>query len=167
MQCQSMTENFDSLTSLRNDSGMKKVYELLRHDDYKNGTIFSVMLKTCLFHDDFNKKHKIQSLLDITDAILQITNHKCDSCGRIDDSTFLLFVKANIESKHITADKLESIITQHKTYISNYGMDSYVYSIFPLCNTEQYNEMKQKHFSALTEQIEMISKRFMIQHYNL
>lgn len=165
MQCQSMTENFDSLTSLRNDSGMKKVYELLRHDDYKNGTIFSVMLKTCLFHDNFNKSNKIQSLLDITDALLQITNHKCDSCGRIDDSTFLLFVQTNIESKHIIADKLESIITQHKTYISNYGMDSYVYSIFPLCNTEQYNEMKQKHFSYLTEQIKMNSKRFTIQHY--
>lgn len=165
MQCQSMTENYDSLTSLRNNEGMQKVHALLKYEDHTSSTIFSVMLRICLFHDDFNETHKIQSLLDITDAILQLTHHKCDLCGRTDNSTFLFFVKADIGSEQMLADNLKAIVTQHKVYISNYGMDSYVYSILPFDDTISYNTMKQKHFDVLTEQIKILCEKHIIQHY--
>lgn len=165
MQCQSMTENYDSLTSFRNDTGMQKTYGLLKYTEHTGGTVFSVMLRTCLFHDDFYETHKVQSLLDITEAILQFTHHKCDMCGRIDYTTFLCFLKADAEFEKMLVDNLNAIITQHKVYIANYGMDSFVYSILPFDSSISYHAMKQKHFSVLAQQMEAIRQRQTLAHY--
>lgn len=124
-ECQNLSEQRDTLTGMFSETGIRQSYDSTLQSGENN--TFAVMLKIGVFDDAFSGfNEKINAILDVADAVRQFCgNHNI--CGRINDSTFLCIVSSNATEKRL-ADTLSSVVIQHSTYISQYGLDSFLCS---------------------------------------
>lgn len=167
MKCQTLGKTQDSLTALRNDAGMKIAFDNSK-DIKDKGTLFIIMLKVCLFHDDFNdidKTNKIASLLDITDALKQLGIIHNVICGRINDTTFLCLLNSKNYSAEQVEDHLKTFLTQHRTYLSFYGMDSFLHCILPFSEKDVYTDLKEKCIQNINIQLRNKIEKHNINYY--
>lgn len=167
-QCQDLSETKDSLTALNNNKGLEKAFHALKAHN-KNQNIFFVMLKICLFSDDFSdfdKKKKIASLLDAADAVRQFCGNRSSICGRINDTVFGCFIQTDQASCEQLTDNLNAIITQHKTYLTNYGMDSFICCAVKAEEDDTYSEICKRCTSELEVLAGIASEIRNKPHYN-
>lgn len=168
MECQTLSKTQDSLTALRNDTGMKIAFDNSIFINEAKGTFFIIMLKVCLFHEDFNdidKTNKISSLLDIADALKKFVLIHNGVCGRINDTTFLCLLNSRNSSAEYLEDQLKTFLTQHKTYLSFYGMDSFLYSVLPFDENDIYTNLKQKCIENINIQLNSTIEKRNINYY--
>lgn len=169
LECQSPSKTQDTLTALKNDYGMKKAFDEAIHIYDNNKKMYFIMLKCCLFHDVFDdiaQKNKISSLLDISDALNQFASIQNGVCGRINDATFLCILNKNDMSAEQLEDHLISFVTQHKTYLAFYGINSFLYCILPLSKNDSYTDLKQKCFENINKQINDSLELNRMNHYD-
>ncbi len=122
-ECQNLSEQRDTLTGMLSETGIRKSYDsALRNND---GNKFVVMLRIGVFDDAFSDiNERINAVLDVADAVRQFCGSQ-NICGRISDSEFMCIVSSNADEKRLT-DTLSAIVTQHNTYISRCGLDSFL-----------------------------------------
>lgn len=165
MECRSIQEDHDSLTNLKNDKGMQRSYELIINAADKISSFYAVLLKICLFNDNYDDENKITSIIDAADAVMELSHQNVNICGRIDNTTFLCFIQTESRSEESIADDLYSILTQHKVYLANYGMDSFLSCVIQCKENESYNAMKQKCFMEIERKAEKLYNSHNIKHY--
>lgn len=168
MECQSLSETQDILTALNNDVGMEKAFKSLEYTCKDKQTLFCVILKVCLFNDDFsdyNNKKKIESLLDVASVIRQFGESQNSISGRVNDTTFICLIQTNNVSCEQLTDNLNSILTQHKVYMNNYGMDTYVCCSIQLYDNNSYLNLKKMCTTMIDKQLNLLYERRTNPHY--
>ncbi len=166
MECMTINEDHDVFTNLKNDNGMQRSYELIMNAGDRSGSFYAVMLKICLFHDNYDDKNKIASILDAANAVMELSQQNENLCGRIENTTFLCFIRTDSRSEELIANDLFSILTQHKIYLENYGVDSFLSCVIRFRNNESYNAVKQKCFSEIAQKAEDLYNFRNIKHYD-
>lgn len=166
MECMTIHEDHDTFTNMKNDRGIQRSYELIINAGDQPGSLYAVMLKVCLFHDNYDDKNKIASILDVVDAVMELSQQNENICGRIENTTFLCFIRTDSRSEELIADDLFSILTQHKTYLKNYGMDSFSSCVIKCQNNESYNAVKQKCFREIARKAEELYNFQNIKYYD-
>lgn len=166
MECMSIHEDRDTFTNLKNDRGIQRSYELIINAGDRSGSFYAVILKICLFHNNYDYKSKMASILDAADAVMELSQQNENTCGRIENTTFLCFIRTDSRSEELIEDDLFSILTQHKIYIENYGMDSFVSCAIKCKNNESYNAVKQKCFKEITRKTEELHNSQSIKHFD-
>ena len=168
LECQSVSQSQDTMTALKNDVGMKKAFEESIYIHTENKNLFFVMIKCCLFHDDFDigKKNRISSILEIADALKHFASIVNGVCGRINDNIFTCILNPYDMSAEQIEDYLMSFITHCKTYLSFYGINSFLYSILPFNENDSYTNLKQKCFENIDIQTKTVFELYHIEHYS-
>ncbi len=166
MECMSIHEDHDALTNMKNDRGLQRSYELILHAEDQPGCLYAVMLKLCLFHDDFDDKNKIASILDAANAVMEFSQTNGNICGRIENTTFLCLIRTDTRSEELLADDVFSILTQHKTYLENYGVDSFLSCVIKCHENASYNAVKQKCFVEIARKAEELCDFMNTKYYD-
>lgn len=169
LECQSVSQSQDIMTALKNDVGMKKAFDESIYIHTENKNLFFIMIKCCLFHDDFDdigKKKRISSILEIADALKQFASIVNGICGRINDNTFTCILSPDDIFAEQIEDYLMSIITHCKTYLSFYGINSFLYAILPFNENDSYTNLKQKCFENIDIQTKTVFELCRIDHYS-
>ena len=169
LECQSVSQSQDTMTALKNDVGMKKAFDESIYIHAENKNLFFIMIKCCLFHDDFDdigKKNRISSILEIADALKHFASIINGVCGRINDNTFTCILNPDDISAEQIEDYLMSFITHCKTYLSFYGINSFLYSILPFNENDSYTNLKQKCFENIDIQTKTVFELYRIEHYS-
>lgn len=162
-QCQSLSNQYDSLTNLYNEKGMEIAYRSLKN---KNDTNFIfILLKICIFDNTFsNAEHKINAILDVADILKEFCGSH-DVCGRINDTIFVCFVNGSKADAELLADKLTSFLAQKKRYMENYGIDSFI-CLATSCNSNSTcSSLLDFGTSHLDLQLKTISKSRILPYY--
>ena len=162
-QCQSISNQYDSLTNLYNEKGMEIAYRSLKNE---NDTDFIfILLKICIFDNTFsNAEHKVNAILDAADALKKFCGSH-DVCGRINDTIFTCFINESKADAELLADKLTSFLTQKKRYIENYGMDSFI-CLSTSCNSASTRSSLFEFCKfQLDLQLKAISENRILPHY--
>lgn len=161
--CQNLSETKDSLTGMLNYNGIERAFQAAITE---NSNMFLTVLRVCLFHDDFtdvNRNQKIDSLLDAAEAVRRFTGES-GICGRISDNTFMILHRGNPSYCDVFSDLLSSFVIQHKKYLKNYGMDSFVCCTV---NGSVLSEMETECNRILDEKQKAIRVRHQIMNYPL
>lgn len=168
LECQSVSQSQDTMTALKNDVGMKKAFDESIYIHTENKNLFFVMIKCCLFHDDFDigKKNRISSILEIADALKHFASIVNGVCGRINDNIFTCILNPYDMSAEQIEDYLMSFITHCKTYLSFYGINSFLYSILPFNENDSYTNLKQKCFENIDIQTKTVFELYRVKHYS-
>lgn len=169
LECQSLNKTHDIMTGLKNDIGIKKsFYESVSRADEKN--TYFIMIKCCLFQgnfDDVEKKDKISAILDIANALKQFALIIGGTCGRLNDNTFVCILNTGNMTAENIEDLLVSFITQCKTYLLFYGINSFLYSVLTFEENNSYSDLKQKCMQNITNQINNVFELYKTNHYGL
>jgi AraC-like DNA-binding protein len=104
-------------------------------------------------------------ILDAAEAVRQFGSNYESACGRTRDNYFDCYIKAPGASPDFLADKLTSILMQHKIYIENYGMDSFICLTFKCNGDESYQEIEDLCLPAYINQLEIMRQRKQNYHY--
>lgn len=169
LECQPISKMKDNVTALNNDIGMKKTFDDSLYINNENKKRFFIMIRCCLFYDDFDdigKKHRISSILDIAEALKKLTSIISGTCGRINDNTFLCILYADDVSIEQIEDYFLSFITQCKEYLSFYGIGSFLYCILPFNETDSYTDIKQKCLEKINLKLDAAFAMRCVNHYN-
>ena len=160
-ECQNLSEQRDTLTGMLSDIGIRKSYDsALKNND---GSKFAVMLRIGVFDDAFSGfNDKIDAVLDVADAVRQFCGNQ-NICGRINDSTFICIVSSTGDEKRLT-DTLSAIVMQHSTYISLYGLDSFLCCTLKINNTS-YSKMISECNNNINSQKNTIAEMKTNPHY--
>ncbi len=145
-QCQNLSEKRDTLTGMFNENGLRGVYQSSYSND-SNAVL--VVMKVCLAVDGFSDMDdKIEAIVDAAEAVRQFCGNQ-ENCGRVNDNTFVCIIREECEPE-TAADKLCSVLIQHKVYMEKFGTDSFVCSAVR-CEERSYTELYEK----CCEQIEI------------
>ncbi len=163
-KCQNLSEQRDTLTGMFNSQGIKKAYNsAVVHGDKE---LYMVLLKVCLFEESssqLSNDKRIDAILDASKAISKFCgNH--DVCGRISDNTFICLVQSNA-SPDTLSDCLASILIQHRKYMENFGMDSFICTA-EKCSDSSFADIIRICSEKADRLISSISERRLTSHYN-
>lgn len=169
LECQSLSRTQDMLTGLKNDYGMKKVFDEVINDRGGHKDMHMIMLRCGLFHDvfdDISPKAKAASLLDIAAALGEFSATFNGICGRVRDTAFVCILDRKNATDAPLRDLMTAFIAQRSTYISAYGMDSFLFSIVPITENDIYTDLKQRCFDDIDARSSACSELFAINHYD-
>lgn len=162
-QCQSLSNQYDSLTSLYNKKGMEAAYRSLKNEN--NADFIFVLLKICIFDNTFsNAEHKVNAILDAADALKEFCGSH-NVCGRINDTIFACFINGSKADAELLADKLTSFLTRKKRYMENYGMDSFICLATSCNSTSTCSSLLDFGTSHLDLQLKAISESRILPYY--
>lgn len=135
-QCQNLSEKRDTLTGMLNENGLRGVYQSNLIDD-ENSVM--VVMKVCMTTDGFSDMDgKIESVVDAAEAVRQFCGNQ-ENCGRVSDNTFVCIIREECEPE-TAADKLCSVLIQHKIYMEKFGTDSFICAAVR-CEGRSYSEL--------------------------
>lgn len=121
-QCQSLSDQRDTLTGMFNEMGMRKAYHAI---DFEKHESYLVMLRIGISGSGFSDlEGRIPAIMDAADAVKQFCGNN-DVCGKVSDNTFACIIQAEADTG-LLAQRLSSILIQHGIYIDQYGLDSFV-----------------------------------------
>ncbi|MGN0575578.1 MAG: helix-turn-helix domain-containing protein [Ruminococcus sp.] len=161
--CQNLSETEDSLTGMLNPAGMERAVQTAMTE---NSEMLLTVLKVCLFHDDFtdaNQNSKVDAILDAAAAVRQFTGEN-GICARTSDNTFMILHKGERSYCDAFADMLCAFLTQHKKYLKNYGMDSFV--CCTVCGSD-FTEMEEQCSSIIQQKENEIRSKQQLLNYSL
>lgn len=160
IQCQNISEQRDTLTSMLNEKGFENAFESANKDD-----LYIIGFQICLFKDlSFIKEtEKINAITDAAKCLLEFCGNN-DICARIENNICVCILNCKA-SAEILKNRLSSFLYQHKIYMNLYDMDSFVCCALP-CNTTFYSETMSDFKEYLAQKIKAISDRRIIKHYS-
>lgn len=162
-QCQSLSNQYDSLTSLYNKKGMETAYRSLKNEN--DADFIFILLKICIFDNTFsNAEHKVNAMLDAADALKEFCGSH-DICGRINDTIFACFINKSKADAELLADKLTSFLIRKKRYMENYGMDSFICLATPCNSASTCSGLLEFGTTHLDLQLKAIAKNRILPHY--
>ena len=167
-QCHNLSATRDSLTALYNKNGLENARISLNESSSSDKKCYFVLLNVCLNSDEFadiDKNKKISSIIDVAEAVRQFSSNYESACGRTNDSFFSCYIKTSSASADFLTDSLKSILMQHKVYMENYGMDSFVCLAFECIGSQTYQDINDLCMKAYMQQIEFIRQKKLNNHY--
>ena len=134
--CQNLSDSRDTLTGMFNENGMRALYQTVIDEDI---SAVMVILKVCLSTDNFSDLDgKVAAVMDAAEAVRQFCGSQ-EISGRVNDNTYLCIIREDCEPD-TAADKLCSVLLQHKVYMEKYGPDSFLCAAVE-CEGRPYSEL--------------------------
>ena len=135
-QCQNLSESRDTLTGMFNENGIRSLYQTVIDEDI---SAVMIILRVCLSSDTFSDLDgKIAAIVDAAEAVRQFCGSQ-EISGRVNDNTFVCIIREDCMPE-TAADKLSSVLLQHKIYMEKYGPDSFLCAAVE-CEGRPYNEL--------------------------
>lgn len=159
-QCQNLSEKRDTLTGMLNENGLRGVYQILSEEE----NAVMVVLKVCISYEVFsNIDGKVEAIVDSAEAVRQFCGSR-ENCGRVNDSTFVCIIREECEPE-TAADKLSSVLIQHREYMEKCGMDSFICTAVR-CEGRSYSELYEECGRNLEEKGHELEKLKNQPHYS-
>lgn len=135
-QCQNLSESRDTLTGMFNENGIRSLYQTVIDEDI---SAVMIILRVCLSSDTFSDLDgKIAAIVDAAEAVRQFCGSQ-EISGRVNDNTYICVIREDCMPE-TAADKLSSVLLQHKVYMEKYGPDSFLCAAVE-CEGRPYNEL--------------------------
>lgn len=145
-QCQNLSESRDTLTGMFNENGIRSLYQTVIDEDI---SAVMIILRVCLSSDTFSDLDgKIAAIVDAAEAVRQFCGSQ-EISGRVNDNTFVCIIREDCMPE-TAADKLSSVLLQHKIYMEKYGPDSFLCAAVE-CEGRPYNELFKECCELLDE----------------
>ncbi|MGN0621905.1 MAG: substrate-binding domain-containing protein [Porcipelethomonas sp.] len=156
IQCQNISEYYDTITGLYNQKGFKKAITTALSKSQNSSNIIMICLETQLFSPETRfdmQKNNIQTAQVIAESIRQLSHNSEAICGHISEKTYAFALIGNFSENDIPmiTDKLEILLVHKDIYVKRYGINSFV------CSSRLYSQSEfvyETVYSSVMEEIQ-------------
>lgn len=143
MECQNLSENYDSLTGIYNAHGFESAVNFTVKNAEPNQKVIILLLRVRLFSTESSFEsinNSISTPNEIADILRLITQNRNDLCGRIDNNlyAFAAFGNYSEDFSNILLDKLNALIIHKTHYVKNFGLNSFT-AVSEYSSTEDFS----------------------------
>ena len=156
MKCQNLSERYDTVTGLYNESGFINALSSFNSSD----KITFVMLKTNMFSDGIapgEQSRKITEAKEIAKAFSMLSSNDKEIVGRIEQDTYL-FAGIFHSDHQIMADRMKAIIIHSTNLIKEQGIDYFACASINADNSMSYSSIINLLNSAVAKEKDTVSK---------